>query len=41
MNNYMKPKAEEIVVSIVDVLAISGILLNQSNADFNNPDETI
>ena len=41
MKNYLKPMIEETLVLTNDVLATSGIEVNNANAGFNNPDETL
>ena len=41
MRNYVKPIVEETLVLTNDVLAASGIEINNTNAGFNNPDETL
>lgn len=41
MRNYVKPIVEETLVLTNDVLATSGIEINNTNAGFNNPDETL
>ena len=41
MKKYEKPIYEEIVISTEDVLATSGIVLNETNAGFNITDEVL
>ena len=41
MKNYIKPIIEIINIKIDDVLLSSGIEVNNTNAGFNNPDETL
>ena len=41
MKNYEKPNYEVIVISTEDVLATSGIVLNETNAGFNITDEVL
>ena len=41
MKNYIKPIIEELIVNTDDMLFISGIVLNNQNAGFDNPDELL
>ena len=41
MKVYLKPIIEEIVVDTTDILTVSGIELNNTNAGFNLPDEVL
>ena len=41
MKKYIQPMIEEILVSTNDILEGSGLVTNNSNADFNHPDEIL
>jgi hypothetical protein len=41
MKKYNKPLFEEIIITSKDVILSSGIEVNNTNAGFNNPDETL
>lgn len=41
MRTYEKPIIEEIIVNTVDILAVSGIEINETNAGFNITDEIL